>query len=70
MPDFFAWHNFELPQLDDDQKTMPEEVFSQQEDAIKRQMKSVLQASQEKSVPFFELLSLGCLLSGQMPSIS
>ncbi len=34
MPDFFAWHNFELPQLDDDQKTMPEEVFSQQEDAI------------------------------------
>ncbi len=49
---------------------MPEEVFSQQEDVIQETNEVSAPGLSGKISAFFELLSLGCLLSGQMPSIS
>jgi hypothetical protein len=63
MPDFFARHNLQLPQLDGDQKAMPEEVFSQQGAAIQETNEVSVPGLSGKIIAFFKLLSVGCLLS-------
>jgi hypothetical protein len=45
LPDFLARHNLALTQLDEDQKSMLEEEFSQQE------VKAVIQEGNEVSAP-------------------